>query len=662
MDGLPLAIELAAARITVLTAAQIADHLDDRFALLTTGSRAAPARQHTLRNTIDWSYDLLAPAEQAVFRRLAVFAGGWTLAAAEAVCTDQLIGPDELLDLLAQLVRKSLVVMQPQGDAARYRLLETIRHYSWERLHEAEETDAVRRRHALLFLAMATAAMPDHDDMASREFLCTPALRRLEAERDNLRTALDWSLAATNHADVHTGLHAAAALLRYYEMRNAQREGYDRVRAFLQHPAAAGHDGARARAAHAAGRLARALGDRGAACAWAEEGLALFQELRDQRGIAASLTELAHAGWTHPDYPSPRALLEASLAIVRTRGDRWGMAFALLFLANQAGDDVERATALATEGLALALELNDVEGIVYARYILVNVAIAQGDYARATTLNDENLALLPDLEDQNDGIYIQLQQGDLALAQGDTRRAREVYDQTLALGRAAGLPGPIAWSLTKLGEIALLHRQDALAVTLLKESLSVYRSLGEEWGAVACVENLAEVAYRQGQRDHDQGLLRRAACLLGAAQACRAIGAYPLPAYRRLPLARAVAATRARLSAEQWAASWAEGRAMSWADAVAYALAEQPVGHADADPTRHIPSVAQPQPGRAGALTRREREVAALVAEGKSNRAIAGELVVSVRAVEAHMTRILAKLDFTSRAQIAVWAVDIGLA
>lgn len=663
LDGLPLALELAAARVKHLTPHQIAARLDDRFALLTTGSRVAPVRQQTLKATLGWSYDLLQPSEQTLFRRLSVFAGSWTLAAAEVVCSDHQLGQGEILDLLARLIDRSLVVMQPQRDEARYRQLETIRQYGTELLRKAGETEAMRRRHAALFLAVAIAALPERDDLAAREELSTSSLRRLEAERDNLRAALDWSLVSASNDDVRAGLQAAAALMRFWEMHNDLREGSERLTAFLRHPASAPRTIVRAKAALAAGRLAYAHGDHQAGRDWLLEGLTIFRELDDQRGIAASLTHLAHSGWRHPDYPTERSLHEASLAIYRSLGDTWGIAISLIFMANHLVSLSEtNRVELAREGLALFLELGSIEGIVFARYVLVKAALLAGDYVSATVLTEETVALLPELEDQHDVIWTQLQQGDLALALGDVNRARAVYDRTQALARTAGLTGAVAWSLKRLGEVALVEGNYARAREQIEQSLLLFEGLDDQLGLTEGLRSLAEVACGQAQRGHDQRLSAWATRLFGAADALHSAGGFQMPVYQQIQYERAVSATRARLDAGQFAALWAEGQAMPMQEALTYARTEQPVPRDDLDgrAPSHVP--ARPRRELADDLTRREREVATLIAEGKSNRAIAAELIVTVRAVEANVTRILAKLGLNSRVQIALWASGAELA
>jgi predicted ATPase len=228
LDGLPLAIELAAARVSAMTVDQIATRLDDRFRLLTGGSRTALPRQQTLKALIDWSWDLLSDVERTLLRRLSVFVGGWTLEAAEAVVTDDALAASNVLDGLTQLVNKSLVVMEDQGGAARYRLLETIREYARDRLIQAGEAEAVRSRHLDFFLQLAEMAEPGLRRADQVEWLA-----RLEMEHDNLRMALKWSL---HHEALEAGWRIAGDLARFWYLRGYWNEGREWLERLLSHP------------------------------------------------------------------------------------------------------------------------------------------------------------------------------------------------------------------------------------------------------------------------------------------------------------------------------------------------------------------------------------------------------------------------------------------
>jgi predicted ATPase/DNA-binding SARP family transcriptional activator len=329
LDGIPLAIELAAARVNALPVEKIAARLDDRFRLLTSGSRTALPRQQTLRATMDWSYDLLTEAERVLLGRLSVFAGGWTLAAAEAVCAGGGIEEWEVLDLLTRLVDQSLATYEepqeagwgprtvpagtggaPWGPApGRYRLLETMRQYARDRLLEAGEAAVVRGRHYEWCLALAEEAEPELYGAEQ-----TAWLDRLEREHDNLRAALGWSGA---HGEGKAGLRLGGALRWFWSVRGYWTEGREYLAGLLALPGAEARTAVRAKALHAAGWLAWHPGDFGAARVFDEQGLAIFQELGDKRGSADSLNHLGWVAYEQGDFGTARALLEECLAINR---------------------------------------------------------------------------------------------------------------------------------------------------------------------------------------------------------------------------------------------------------------------------------------------------------------------------------------------------------
>jgi predicted ATPase/DNA-binding SARP family transcriptional activator len=341
LDGIPLALELAAVRVKVLAVEQIADRLDNALALLTAGSRAAPPRQQTLRATLDWSHALLNEREQALFRRLSVFVGGWVLEAAEEVCAGEYIAARDVLDLLAELVDKSLVVMEEQGAQARYRLLEIVRQYGLEKLREADELAAVQQRHALWYLKLAETEPRSVERMRW--------LEQLETEHENVRAVLQWALES---GEVVYGLRLAGALWRFWDVHGHLSEGRRWLQALL---ASEGHVPAQVRA--------KALRSAGL--------LALNQS----------------------DYEQARALLEESLALYRELGDQEGTAWVLNNIGNVALDqgDYERAVALYQESLACYRELDDKDGISRALNNLAIVAAYQEEYDRSLSLFEESL-------------------------------------------------------------------------------------------------------------------------------------------------------------------------------------------------------------------------------------------------------------------------------
>jgi non-specific serine/threonine protein kinase len=439
LDGMPLALELAAARIRVLAPEQIAARLEDRFRLLTGGSRTALPRHRTLRATLDWSYELLSEPERALFRRLAVFAGGFTLEAAEAVGSPPTASPrpapDEppaatVLDLLAQLADKSMVVVEPTAAGpVRYRLLETLRQYGWERLAESGEDAVVRRRHAHFYLAYAEAAEPEL--VGPAELACAD---RLEHEHDNLRAALRW-LAESGESEAE--LRLSGALWRFWFIHSHLAEGRQWLEAALARGGAA-PAAARARALCALAYIVPAQGDFPGGRAYALESLALYRELGDKVRMSDVLGVLGMTALFAGDFEHARAWATEGLAVSREAGYAHGTGLALGILGGvaQARGDEEQAAALCTEGVAM---LADPEGAAYVFEALARITHRQGRRARATTLYGECLELYRQTGDRQaiarclDGLAA------LAASQGRLERAARLFGAGQALREAIGV-------------------------------------------------------------------------------------------------------------------------------------------------------------------------------------------------------------------------------
>ena len=553
LDGLPLAIELAAARVSVLGLEQLTARLADRFRLLTGGSRTALPRHQTLRATLEWSYALLPEPEQQLFERLAVFAGGWTLEAAEAVGAGQGIDPADVLELLAQLVNKSLVAAQEGlGGEARYRLLETLRQYGWEGLTRRGDLEATQRRHAAFFLALAERAEPEMTGAEQGLWLA-----RLEQEHDNLRAALQWAM---DCAEAELGLRLAGALERFWWVRGRTSEGRRWLEGLL---AVAGSGGAalaatRAKALSGAGILAGEQSDYPRAAALLEENLALCRSLGDKRGSAWSLSYLAAMARDQAEYRRATELLEESLALFRDLGDNVGSAYALNHLGRTATyqGDHARAAALLEESLALSRDLGDKVGSAYALINLGRAATYQGEHARAAALLEESLALSRGLGDQWGRAWSLHTLARAATYQAEYSRATALLEESLGLFRDLEDKRGIAWSLNDLARVARQQGEYSRAMALLEESLALRWNLGDKRGIAECLEELAGLATHTEQPE-------QAVRLFGAAQALReAIGA-PLPPADHALYERSVAAARMCLGEEALAAAWAAGRTMA---------------------------------------------------------------------------------------------------
>src|SRR5258708_4937337 len=387
LDGIPLALELAAARMRVLSVEQLAARLDSSFHLLTGGSRTALPRQQTLRATIDWSYTLLSEREQALFHRLSVFAGGFTLEAAEAICAGAKREQHAVLELLSSLVNKSMVVVIERGDEARYRLFETTRQYAWEKLIASGEVEGIRLNHAHFFQRLAEMAEPEIKS-ADRRFW----LERLDREHDNLRTALMW---LKEHGEVERALHLAAALTWFWYFRGHISEARQWLAGTLALREASGRTPGRAKALFAAGVMAWVQGEYAKAYAHLDESVAIWREVKDRQDLAYSLTWLGVVTELQGDHTAARVLQEESLAVFREVGDTWGLALALdwLWYTMRVQRDYATARSLFDEIMPLFRERRDKWGLSHTLQGLGAVAYRQGNDAQACSLLEEAVAL-----------------------------------------------------------------------------------------------------------------------------------------------------------------------------------------------------------------------------------------------------------------------------
>jgi predicted ATPase/class 3 adenylate cyclase len=478
LDGIPLAIELAAARLRALSVDQIAARLDERFSLLTGGGRTALPRTQTLRGTLDWSYDLLSHKEQALLRRLAVFAGGWTLEAAEAVCTGAGVEQPDILDLLTQLVFKSLVLMDAEEGPVRYRLLETVRQYGRDRLDESGETANARTRHLNWYLHLV--------EKAERELVGADQsvwLDRLEVEHDNLRAALEWSKGATSDGDA--GVRLAGALWQFWNVHGHFSEGRGWLEAVLSHSPNASAT-ARAKALAGAGFLVYRQGDYDGSTRLCTESLALFRELSDRSGIGQALYVLGMAAEGQGNYEHAKALLMESLALGRQVGDKRRMAISLNSIGEVARcqDDYAAASVSYEESLALYREVGDKRGVAIALGNLGHVALHQRDYERAGICFKEALGLVRQLVYRLGMAEYLAGLGGVAAAEGRHMRAARL------LGAARELLGLLG-ALLEPPDRAEYERSLAIARAGLNDA-----AFAEAWaeGAAMALDQAVEYA------------------------------------------------------------------------------------------------------------------------------------------------------------------------
>jgi predicted ATPase/DNA-binding SARP family transcriptional activator len=537
LDGIPLAIELAAARLKVLSVEEIAARLDDRFRLLTGGSRAALPRQQTLQATMDWSYDLLAAPERVLLRRLSVFTGGFTLEAAEAVCADEVgsgedsallssaccLLPADVLDLLTQLVERSLVGVARRDSATRYVLLETTRAYAWERLQEAGEEAQRRRRHAQYFLALAERAEPELRGAAQAQWL-----QRMEEEHDNCRAAIEYFMAQEAGEE---GLRLGGTLGWFWWLRGYLSEGRERLQALLAHsgwqigPPEPGQEvrvtrpegdarhpeprrgrfrQAQAKALNLAGMLSDDQGDHQSAERLFQESLALSRELDDQAGAGLALNNLGGLAAQARDYPAARALFEESLVLHRGVGDPWCIAASLTNLGRIAlyqGDYVA-TRALLESGLEIQRQMQDQRAIARSLTTLGLTAARLGDYEAAHALHVESLSIVRELGakqpiEETLGVL-----ATIARERGDDDAALAYYDERLTIAREMGSNRGIADSLYYLALLARDRGEGSRAAAFWSECLALSERLGDPQRVGECQDGLARLAAApvQGER------------------------------------------------------------------------------------------------------------------------------------------------------------------
>lgn len=441
LDGMPLALELAAARVKVLTVEQIASRLDDAFRLLASGSRTGLARHQTLHAAIGWSYELLSEKERALFRRLSAFAGGWTLEAAEAICAGEGIEGNEVFDLLSRLVDKSLVEMQDQGREARFRMLQTIQQYSRERLLESGESGRIHNRHLDYFLRLVEAAKPHLGYFLSDIDMGT-WLARLEAENDNLRAALYWSLEKENgpQASAEAGLRLAGNLHWFWFVRGHFSEGRGWLARLLELTSEVS-TAMKAQALLTAGYLACWQGDFAAGHAPLEQALTLFRRLEDQRSIAFAQHGLGFVALGEGNPILSRFLFEEAVREAREVGDKWLTAFSLHFLAivitNQG--DYAQASMYFEEGNAILQEIGGHrQGLAFSLFHLARIARLQGDYSKARLRHAEGMQLFQQIGDRRGIGYSLAGLAVLAVAQADMQRAARLSGAVTSLQAVLG--------------------------------------------------------------------------------------------------------------------------------------------------------------------------------------------------------------------------------
>jgi predicted ATPase/class 3 adenylate cyclase len=558
LDGLPLAIELAAARIKLLPPQALLARLGRRLTVLTSGPHDAPARQQTLRNTIAWSYNLLESREQQLFRRLSAFVGGCTLEAIEAVCYafDNNNGAVSVLDGVASLIDKSLLQQtEREGEEPRLVMLETIREYGLETLEMSGEMEVIQQAHAMYYLVIAEKAEPELGGQQQAVWL-----ERLEQEHDNLRAALQWGLAPGE--DGHRremALRLGGALRQFWIVHGHFSEGRNFLeRALVESkgvPASV-----QVKAFVTAANLANHQSDNDRTEALAQKSRALYQELGDTQGIALSLRLLAGVAGRRGTLPAARMLNEEALALFREVGDKEGAASSLhnMGLLALAQGEFAEARALLEESLALHWEVGNKAGMAHALWALASALFeSHGSPSTIRALLEESLALAQEVGDKEaSGSFFSLS-GKLALSQGDIATARRLLEKSLAINREIGNREHTADTLFHLARVEVHQGDNVAARALYEESLAMTARGGDSKGLIpSCLEGLADVVAAQGE-------FTWAARLLGTAEALREALGTPLPPVDRAAYERLVTASCAQLGGQAFAGAMAEGSSMT---------------------------------------------------------------------------------------------------
>jgi DNA-binding CsgD family transcriptional regulator/tetratricopeptide (TPR) repeat protein len=617
LDGLPLAIELAAARTKMLPPAGILSRLERRFALLTGGARDLPDRQQTLQNAVAWSYELLAEDEKKLYRRLSVFRGGWTIEAAEAVAGNPATGEldADVFEGLSALVDHNIVrpIEQPDGEP-RFTMLETIREYGLERLDETGEAAEARERHARYYVELAGQAESELTGANQQSWL-----ERLEREHDNLRAVLAWSLATDGQLD--PGMRVATSIWRFWSWHGHLREGRQWLQQFLDRYEQGADVPAtlQLKALNAAGVLDLFFGDLEQSAALHQACLALARELDDEEHIAKSLGNLGVVAHKLGSYDDAARWHGEVLALAERRNDRW-------------------TCSLALHNLGVTL-------------------VALSDYPQAARRAHESLALSKQLGNESNAAKALMNLGQIALLQGEYVQAEQHVGDSLGRSRQLGNSLDIADALWLQAEIAKRQTEHAQAAALFRESLVLFHQQG-------AVDSVARALEGLGQTMLQQGTPLRATVLLGAAEALRERTQSPLlPPY--VPdHEQAMTLLRRTLGAQNFESHWASGHGMPLDEMLALALSDEPEVPVALPADARADGAAAERPSDAAArhgITARELEVIGLLVQGLSNQEIADRLFITRRTATTHVSNILNKLGFDSRTAIVAWAVRGGV-
>ncbi len=648
LDGLPLAIELAAARSRLLSLQALLSRLSQRLEVLTSSTRNAPARQQTMRATIAWSYQLLAPEVQHLFRWLAVFVGGCTLEAVEAIAGPIGLTASTVLEGLSVLLEHSLLCQVEQPDERRLLMLETIREYAQECLQSSGEREEAHTAHAEYYLALAEEAAPHLHGAEQTRFVAL-----LERDQQNLRAALSFLL-----EQVHTqegaqanerALRLCIALHWFWHVRGSLREG----QLFLEQ-ALATHQGVaaslRARGLYAAAELAAGLDEMERAETLCGECLSLSRQVDDIAGIASSLDLLGSMARVRGRYTPAGSQLEEAAGLFGQLGDLWMQSRCQIELARAITEQgqYDQARTLLEDNLRFCQQVGDQVSVHWVQYLLARLLfVQQADAAHAQTLVEQSLAFF-----QQQGYiwykaYPLILLAQMRLVHGEVDLARAWLEESLALVQEVGEREGAVEALLNLARVALAQNELTLARRRYQEALTLLHEMGSRQFLPSCLEGLAAAAVAQ-ETDQEPGIQTYwATQLWGAATSLRKAMGTPLPVIQRSADEQARAVARSRLGDQLFAAAWTQGRSMSPEQAV---TAQEKIILSTAVLPHSVATVPAPLRNSPFGLTTREIEVLRLLAQGWTDAHIAEHLVISLRTVNRHTASLYSKLGVSSRA------------
>ena len=556
LDGIPLAIELAAGRVNIFLPEQIAIQLNECFRILTGGSRTALPRQQTIRASMDWSWNLLNDSERILLQRLSVFAGGWTPDAAELVCNGDGMETNQVSEVMIQLADKSLVLVnQGSGNARRYYLLETIRQYAHEKLIETSAHENIRIQHLRYFLALSERAGPALKGPAQMEWLA-----RLLVERDNIRSALDWA----SETNVEAGLALSSNLgVRFWESFDLQ-EGVHWLTEVLHKPGSQAYPGARAKALYLQGFILVRLQQLDQARSAAEECLELYRACQDQRGEIDGLLVLSYTIFISGNLMQSIEHAQQALALAQSLGDTWREAM-LLFHLSRYDPDLTRAFPYSEQAISLFRQLKDWSSLAFCLDRAGEIVLLQGHIQLAEKYIMESLSLSRQLNfkaSSMDGLTIY---GQIAFSRGDFEQARASMQESIAISQEIGNRNNYLWSRARLGYI-IFHQGDmSEARAIFSETAQDFKNDHIEIGVVYTLEGLASLSVLAGNPD-------KATRLIGWADTTRKKIGDIRPPIEQNAVDQDIAACCLKLGKLAFSHAYEAGRAMTLEQAVAYAL------------------------------------------------------------------------------------------